>query len=131
MGRHARVKLRAIGDRHYRIWKWFRRGNYAANGVLFSLAMRSDPRLAETDLHCFALLADFRGYYRGYAERLRRTDYLSWVILKAYAANRAGTVRLRAPTPTCPLISAPARFRARAPRPTLPPSCRRSAPSAA
>ena len=93
----------ATGDRHYRIWKWFRRGNYAANGVLFSLAMRSDPRLAETDLHCFALLADFRGYYRGYAERLRRTDYLSWVILKAYAANRAGTVRLRGADPDLPL----------------------------
>jgi choline dehydrogenase len=86
-------------DRHYRIWKWFGRGNYASNGVLFSLALRSDPRLAETDLHCFALLADFRGYYQGYSERIRRGDYLSWVILKAYAANRAGSVRLAGPDP--------------------------------
>ena len=81
-------------DRHYRIWRWLGRGNYASNGVLFSLAMRSRPDLSETDLHCFALLADFRGYYRGYSERIRRGDYLNWVILKAYAANRAGTVRL-------------------------------------
>ncbi|MBK4215040.1 GMC family oxidoreductase [Paracoccus caeni] len=89
-------------DRHYRVWKWFGRGNYASNGVLFSLAMRSDPRLAEVDLHCFALLADFRGYYRGYSERLRRGDYLSWVILKAYAANRNGSVRLTSADPDTP-----------------------------
>lgn len=89
-------------DRHYRIWKWFGRGNYASNGVLFSLAMRSRPELQETDLHCFALLADFRGYYRGYSERIRRGDYLSWVILKAYASNRAGTVRLRGADPKTP-----------------------------
>ncbi|WP_374632332.1 GMC family oxidoreductase [Paracoccus sp. (in: a-proteobacteria)] len=86
-------------DRHYRIWKWLGRGNYASNGVLFSLAMRSRPEIGETDLHCFALLADFRGYYRGYSERIRRGDYLSWIILKAYAANRAGCVRLRGNDP--------------------------------
>ena len=86
-------------DRHYRIWKWLGWGNYASNGVLFSLAMRSSATLTETDLHCFALLADFRGYYRGYSERIRRGDYLSWVILKAYAANRGGSVRLTGPDP--------------------------------
>lgn len=90
-------------DKHFRIWKWLRIGNYASNGVLFSLAMRSDPVLDEPDLHAFALLADFRGYYRGYSERIRRGDYLSWVILKAYAANRSGTVRLTGADPDAPL----------------------------
>ena len=44
------------------------------------------------DLHCFSLLADFRGYYQGYSERIRKPDYLSWVVLKAYTQNRGGKV---------------------------------------
>lgn len=85
-------------DRHYRRWRWTGGGNYASNGVMFSLALRSRPDLVEPDLHCFALLADFRGYYRGYSERLRDPDCLSWVILKAHAAAR-GQVRLRSADP--------------------------------
>jgi choline dehydrogenase len=41
------------------------------------------------------LLADFRGYYPGYSERVRKLDYLTWTVLKAYTQNTAGIVRLR------------------------------------
>ncbi|GGF63727.1 choline dehydrogenase [Azorhizobium oxalatiphilum] len=86
-------------DRFYRLWSWFGLGNYASNGVLFSLALKSQPTLAVPDLYCFSLLADFRGYYKGYSERIRKPDYLSWVILKAYTGNSAGHVRLRSADP--------------------------------
>ncbi|MDK1483094.1 GMC oxidoreductase, partial [Sinorhizobium sp. 6-117] len=82
-------------DRYYRWWRWFRLGNYTSNGVLFSLALKSRENLTQPDLHCFSLLADFRGYYRGYSERIRAPDFLSWVVLKAYSQNRGGYVRLR------------------------------------
>ncbi|MDK1389408.1 GMC family oxidoreductase N-terminal domain-containing protein [Sinorhizobium sp. 8-89] len=82
-------------DRYYRWWQWFRVGNYTSNGVLFSLALKSRESLTQPDLHCFSLLADFRGYYRGYSERIRAPDFLSWVVLKAYSQNRGGYVRLR------------------------------------
>jgi choline dehydrogenase len=41
------------------------------------------------------LLADFRGYYPFYSERVKKLDYLTWAVLKAYTQNTAGTVRLR------------------------------------
>jgi choline dehydrogenase-like flavoprotein len=47
------------------------------------------------DLFCFFLLADFRGYYPGYSERIKKLNYLTWTVLKAYTHNTAGTVRLR------------------------------------
>ena len=84
---------------HYRRWRWFRVGNYKSNGVMFSLALKSNDTLQEPDLHCFSLLADFRGYYSGYSERIKKPDYMTWVILKAYTDNRAGTVRLRSSDP--------------------------------
>ena len=90
------------GDKHYRRWKRFRIGNYTSNGVLFSLALKSRDTLAEPDLHCFSLLADFRGYYRGYSTRIRARDFMSWVILKAYTENQGGTVRLRDADPATP-----------------------------
>jgi choline dehydrogenase len=67
--------------------------------VLFSLALKSDPTLPRPDLHCFSLLADFRGYYPGYSERTRAKDALSWVILKSHSSNRGGWLRLRSPDP--------------------------------
>lgn len=82
-------------DSNYRWWRWLRIGNYTSNGVLFSLALKSRGSLVRPDLYCFSLLADFRGYYKGYSERIRAKDYLSWVVLKAYSQNRGGFVRLR------------------------------------
>ena len=89
-------------DRAYRLWRWLRTGNYASNGMIFALRFRSRPDLAEPDLYAFSLLADFRGYYPGYSERLLKPDYLTWVVLKAYATNRAGTARLRSADPADP-----------------------------
>lgn len=85
----------SIRDAEYRKWRRFRLGNYTSNGLLFSMALKSRDSLNEPDLHCFSLLGDFRGYYKGYSQRIRKKDYLSWVVLKAYTENRAGTVRLR------------------------------------
>lgn len=89
----------SVRDRPYKLWKWFRQGMYTSNGILFSLALKSDEQLAVPDLHCFSLLADFRGYYQGYSERLREHDYMTWVVLKAYTENRGGTVTLRSTDP--------------------------------
>ena len=89
-------------DAHYRRWRRFRIGNYTSNGVLFSLMLKSDETLKEPDLHCFSLLADFRGYYQGYSNRIKARDFLSWVILKAYTQNHAGTVLLRSDDPQAP-----------------------------
>lgn len=87
------------GDRHYRIWKHFGLGNYGSNGVMFSVMLPSKSDRRIPDLHCFALLADFRGYEPGYAERIKAPDYLTWAVLKAYTRNTAGQVRLASADP--------------------------------
>ena len=61
-------------------------------------AVRS--RKADPDLFLMALLARFRGYFPGYScEIAEHHDYLTWAILKAHTANRAGTVTLRSADP--------------------------------
>jgi choline dehydrogenase len=82
-------------DRNYRLWKRFRLGNFTSNGALFAAALKSRPNLPIPDLLCFALLADFRGYATDYSKRLLARDYLTWIVLKAYTSNNAGTVTLR------------------------------------
>lgn len=86
-------------DKHYRRWRLFRKGIYTSNGGMMSVMMRSKTDRERPDLFCFALLADFRGYYPGYAERLKKIDYLSWVVLKAHSRNTAGEVRLKSNDP--------------------------------
>ena len=52
------------------------------------------------DLFCMALLARFWGYYPGYSGVFARDlNALTWVVLKAHTANRAGTVTLRSADP--------------------------------
>ncbi len=82
-------------DGHYRRWRWFRAGNYTSNGIMVSAVVKSQAQLPVADLFCFSILADFRGYYRGYSERIKADDKLTWAVLKAYTDNCAGTVRLR------------------------------------
>jgi choline dehydrogenase len=89
-------------DASYRRWRRFRLGNYTSNGVVLSLALKSRESLGRPDLHCFSLLADFRGYYSGYSERIRAANFLSWVVLKGYSENRGGHVRLRCADPAMP-----------------------------
>jgi len=85
----------SVGDRQYRRWRRRRAGVYTSNGLLFSAMFSSRTDRERPDLFCFALLADFRGYYPGYSERVQKLNYLTWTILKAYTRNTAGTVRLR------------------------------------
>jgi choline dehydrogenase len=82
-------------DRPYRKWQRWRGGPYASNGLMFSVMFPSRTDREQPDLCCFFLLADFRGYYPGYSERIKKLDYLTWTVLKAYTSNTAGTVRLR------------------------------------
>jgi choline dehydrogenase-like flavoprotein len=50
-----------------------------------------------------ALLAHFQGYFPGYARMIADShDYLTWAILKAHTANRAGIVTLRSADPLEP-----------------------------
>jgi choline dehydrogenase len=86
-------------DRPYRQWRRWRTGTYASNGLLFSAMFRSRTDQPRPDLFCFCLLADFRGYYPNYSERIKKLDYFTWTVLKAYTHNTAGTVQLRSNNP--------------------------------
>lgn len=86
-------------DKHYRHWKRWRRGTYKSNGSIFAVELKSKPDLAVPDLFLFSVLVDFQGYYRGYSERTRAPNYMTWAILKAYTSNTAGTLRLRSADP--------------------------------
>ncbi len=82
-------------DRQYLMWRRRRTGTYTSNGLLFSAIFPSRTDQERPDLFCFLLLADFRGYYPGYSQRIKKHNYLTWTVLKAYTHNTAGTVRLR------------------------------------
>jgi choline dehydrogenase len=86
-------------DRQYRKWRRWRGGTYTSNGLMFSVMFASRTSREQPDLFCFLLLADFRGYYPGYSERVKKPNYLTWTILKAYTNNTAGVVRLRSGDP--------------------------------
>lgn len=88
------------GDPLYTKWSTEHSGMYASNGAAIGLARRSDRRKADPDLFLMALLARFRGYFPGYSREIaEHHDYLTWAILKAHTANRAGTVTLRSADP--------------------------------
>jgi len=93
------------------VWLRGGKGLYATNGGTLAIIRRSvalgddEP---EPDLFTFAASAAFRGYYWNWSRELfRRTlggdqeehKLWSWVILKAYTHNNAGTVRLRTASP--------------------------------
>ena len=92
------------GDRLYREWQR-QNGLYASNGAAIAVARRSGPDKPDPDLFLMALLAKFRGYFPGYSRDIvAHHDYLSWAILKAHTANRAGMVTLRSADPRDPPI---------------------------
>lgn len=81
-------------------WAKGRSGMYISNGAALAVTRRSDPALAEADLFLMALIGKFDGYYPGYSRALASaTDKLSWAVLKARTANRAGRVTLRSADP--------------------------------
>ncbi len=88
-----------VGDRQHWKWRLLRTGPYTSNGLMFAVMFPSRTNREQPDLCCFLLLADFRGYHPGYSERIRKLDYLTWTVLKAYTTNTAGTVRLQSSQP--------------------------------
>src|SRR5271165_6942128 len=93
-------------DPLYREWQNGGQGMYGTNGAAVAVSRRSAPHRKLPDLFCMALVARFAGYYPGYAKVIaEHRDCLSWVVLKARTANRAGRVRLRSTDPRdTPLI---------------------------
>jgi choline dehydrogenase-like flavoprotein len=90
----------APDDALYREWAANRCGMYATNGAAMTMIRRSDPERPLPDIYLMALLGQFRGYFPGYAALLPEgLNYLSWTVLKAHTANRAGEVTLRSPDP--------------------------------
>ncbi len=87
------------GDRLYQEWRQ-KNGMYVSNGAAIAVARRSTPGQPNPDLFLMALLAKFRGYFPGYSRDIvEHHDYLTWAVLKAHTANRAGTVTLRSADP--------------------------------
>ncbi len=76
-------------------WRRHGRGMYGSNGVSLAVTRRSTPDKPVPDIFLMGLLARFQGYFPGYA-RLVATEHdcLTWAVLLAHTANRAGTVRL-------------------------------------
>ena len=89
----------ARGDPQFTEWEEKRSGVYTTNGAVLAVIKRSEPERLLPDLFCFALLAEFRGYFPGYSKLIRNRNYLTWAILKAHTNNTAGTVTLRSANP--------------------------------
>jgi len=87
-------------DRLYREWSDRGSGMYVSNGAAIAVARRSRPDKTIPDLFLMALVANFYGYFPGYSRAIASSrDYLTWAILKAHTANRAGSVTLRSADP--------------------------------
>ena len=88
------------GDPQFQDWQQGRCGIYATNGAVLTVIRRSVSAGELPDLYCMSLLARFSGYYPGYSRVFaEERDYLTWVVLKAHARNRAGQVTLRSRDP--------------------------------
>ncbi|MET1109982.1 MAG: GMC family oxidoreductase [Allosphingosinicella sp.] len=91
------------GDPLGKLWETKRRGMYISNGAALAMKRNSPGCAGDADLFIMALLGAFQGYYPGYSEALRaQKDVLSWAILKARTANRAGSVTLASGDPRDP-----------------------------
>lgn len=91
-------------DRQYQDWldtqDKYTGSVYGTNGAVLAAIRRSADQRPLPDLFCFAVLADFRGYYPGYSVRVvQKLNYLTWAVLKAHTQNRAGVVTLRSTDP--------------------------------
>lgn len=82
------------GDAYYRQWRKSRRGLYASNGILMTAVYQTKASKLYPDLYLLAFLTDFHGYYKNYADNIKKKDYLSWVLLKAYTNNNRGEIKL-------------------------------------
>jgi choline dehydrogenase len=96
----------STGDPQFAEWKSRGTGVYSTNGSVLTLFRRSKGGGELPDLFCMSLLAPFRGYFPRYSSAFTdHLNYLTWVVLKAHTANRAGEVTLRSNDPRdTPLI---------------------------
>jgi choline dehydrogenase-like flavoprotein len=93
----------ATDDPVYQDWAAGRGSLYSTNGAGLGVITRSGPERRLPDLFCMPLYGRFFGYFPGYTSELReRLNYLSWAILKAHTANRAGIVSLSSADPRDP-----------------------------
>jgi choline dehydrogenase-like flavoprotein len=94
------------GDPQFAEWKSRGTGVYSTNGSVLTLFRRSKGAGELPDLFCMSLLAPFHGYFPRYSSAFTdHLNYLTWVVLKAHTANRAGEVTLRSNDPRdTPLI---------------------------
>jgi len=76
---------------------------YNTNGVLGGIRARYGDG-ARPELFVFGAPADFRGYKPNFGPPGFTNDKFSWLVLKAYADARTGTVRLRSADPTTPPV---------------------------
>lgn len=84
-------------------WQRLRQGPYITNGAVLTAFRRSFANRDTPDLFCMALLGLFRGYRPGYSTLFAQNlNYLTWIVLKAHTANRAGRVTLRSLDPRDP-----------------------------
>jgi len=102
------------GDPLWQRWSRNGKGLYGSSGAAVGLVHRSSAgaqdgqdRQAGPDIFCMALPARFEGYAQGFSKLIREhDDRLTWAVLKAHTANRAGTVQLRSADPRdMPLVN--------------------------
>lgn len=86
-------------DPMYASWKNKKKGLYTTNGGMLSVILPSDSSRNRPDLFLLGFIADFRGYFKGYSELLKKTNFLTWAVLKAHTLNNAGIVRLKTSDP--------------------------------
>jgi choline dehydrogenase-like flavoprotein len=88
------------GDPLFRKWQHGGRGLYGSNGAALTVTRRSRQGGGDLDLFLMGMLAKFKGYYTGYADKLWRDgNGLTWCVLKGHTRNRIGTVTLRSADP--------------------------------
>ncbi len=86
-------------DPLYCQWRKKKKGLYTTNGSMLSVILPSKSSNHRPDVFLLGFIADFHGYFKGYSELLKKTDYLTWVVLKAHTQNTAGIVRLKTADP--------------------------------
>lgn len=87
-------------DSRYLEWKNDREGLYTGNGAVIATILRSFQERPLPDLFCFAVLAEFYGYFPGYSQKIVDSrNMVSWAVLKAHTNNQGGFVKLRSSDP--------------------------------
>lgn len=74
---------------------------YASNGLIAGVKKRFSRGRAHPEMFVFCSPGRFEGYEPGFAQKgLMNRNFFTWAILKGYAQNDIGTVRLRSADPT-------------------------------